>query len=95
MAQRIVDQTGAPSEEGLAIVRLLSEGHTDDVIARHLGLSKRTYRRRFDKLMGELGATSRFQAGVLAARRGWISDPSASDSSNRSVNTGISEGGTR
>ena len=37
-----------------------------------LGVSLRTVRRRVADLMSELGAESRFQAGVEASKRGWI-----------------------
>lgn len=50
------------------VVELLSEGYTDEVAARKLGLSVRTYRRHVADLMQLLGARSRFQAGVLASR---------------------------
>lgn len=50
----------------------LAEGAKDEQIARTLGLSLRTVRRRVAGLMVELGADTRFQAGVEAARRGWI-----------------------
>jgi DNA-binding CsgD family transcriptional regulator/sugar-specific transcriptional regulator TrmB len=55
-----------------AIVRLLAEGHTDDVVARRLGVSVRTCRRLTADLMVRLDARSRFQAGVRAARAGWL-----------------------
>jgi DNA-binding NarL/FixJ family response regulator len=35
-------------------------------------MSVRTVRRRVADLMDDLGADSRFQAGVEAVRRGWI-----------------------
>jgi DNA-binding NarL/FixJ family response regulator len=35
-------------------------------------MSLRTVRRRVAELIEELGAQSRFQAGVEAVRRGWI-----------------------
>ena len=54
------------------LLELLAVGHKDEQIARTLGLSLRTVRRRVADLMTELGADSRFQAGVEAARRGWI-----------------------
>jgi DNA-binding NarL/FixJ family response regulator len=41
------------------------------VIARHLGVSGRTLRRRIAQVQEQLGATSRFQAGLRAGRRGW------------------------
>jgi DNA-binding Lrp family transcriptional regulator len=50
----------------------LSGGAKDEQIARALGLSVRTVRRRVADLMDELGASSRFQAGVEAVRRGWL-----------------------
>ena len=36
-----------------------------------LGVSGRTLRRRIAQVQEELGATSRFQAGLQAGRRGW------------------------
>jgi DNA-binding CsgD family transcriptional regulator len=50
----------------------LAGGAKDEQIARALDLSVRTVRRRVADLMDELGATSRFQAGVEAVRRGWM-----------------------
>jgi hypothetical protein len=50
----------------------LAGGAKDEQIARALGLSVRTVRRRVADLLGELGAGSRFQAGVEAVRRGWM-----------------------
>ncbi|WP_141892904.1 helix-turn-helix domain-containing protein [Microbacterium kyungheense] len=54
------------------VLRLLAAGLKDETVARHLGLSERTVRRRVADLMTRLGATSRFAAGVQSARRGWI-----------------------
>jgi DNA-binding CsgD family transcriptional regulator/sugar-specific transcriptional regulator TrmB len=59
------------------IVRLLAAGLKDEAIARRLGMSLRTARRHIADIMGELGAGSRFQAGVAAAVRGLIDDPGA------------------
>ncbi|MEV5977345.1 DNA-binding response regulator [Streptomyces sp. NPDC052114] len=53
--------------EARRILRALGAGHTDEVTARELGMSLRTYRRRVAELMAVLGATSRFQAGLRAA----------------------------
>ncbi|WP_231618715.1 helix-turn-helix transcriptional regulator [Nonomuraea sp. SBT364] len=55
------------------VLRLAAQGLCDDSIARQLGLSVRTVRARFADAMTELGAQSRFHAGVEAARRGWLS----------------------
>ncbi|WP_244925358.1 LuxR C-terminal-related transcriptional regulator [Georgenia faecalis] len=51
---------------------MLASGAKDETIARELGLSERTLRRRSSALLARLGAANRFQAGVQAARRGWI-----------------------
>lgn len=47
----------------------LAGGAKDEVIARRLGMSLRTCRRHISELLEELGASSRFQAGFLLARR--------------------------
>ena len=60
------------TDEERRIVGLLAEGLTDDAIARRLGLTRRTCRRRIRVLMERLGARSRFQAGALAAKAGWL-----------------------
>jgi DNA-binding CsgD family transcriptional regulator len=54
------------------ILTLMASGATDEAIARRLNLSRRTVVRRVATLLGRLGATTRFQAGVQAARRGWL-----------------------
>ncbi|GII57117.1 hypothetical protein Pth03_55060 [Planotetraspora thailandica] len=59
------------TEEERRIVSLLALGLPDEAIARQLDMSHRTVQRRIHALMIRLGASSRFQAGVLAARRGW------------------------
>jgi DNA-binding CsgD family transcriptional regulator/sugar-specific transcriptional regulator TrmB len=54
------------------LLQLLAHGHTDSSAATRLGLSERTCRRAMAELMERLGARSRFEAGLLAAREGWI-----------------------
>jgi DNA-binding NarL/FixJ family response regulator len=49
------------------LVTLLLSGLTDEAIARQLGLSHRTVQRRVAAFMADLGAHTRFQAGVKAA----------------------------
>ncbi|MEU8621234.1 LuxR C-terminal-related transcriptional regulator [Streptomyces sp. NPDC048623] len=51
----------------LSVLRLMAMGYTDDVVARRLGVSVRTCRRHIADLMEEMGANSRFEAGVAAA----------------------------
>ncbi|MFD7907500.1 LuxR C-terminal-related transcriptional regulator [Kitasatospora sp. NPDC059747] len=53
------------------IIKLLADGHTDEIVARRLDLSTRTTRRVVAELMGRLDARSRFQAGLRIAERGW------------------------
>ncbi|WP_152648272.1 helix-turn-helix domain-containing protein [Streptacidiphilus anmyonensis] len=60
------------SEEDVTLLQLLNAGLKDEAIARHLGLSQRTFRRRIADLVQRLGATNRFQAGTQAMRRGWL-----------------------
>ncbi|MFC0628099.1 helix-turn-helix transcriptional regulator [Kribbella deserti] len=59
-------------ERDREILTLMASGATDDAIARQLGLSRRTVVRRAAALLERLGATTRFQAGVQASRRGWL-----------------------
>ncbi|MBT2440932.1 helix-turn-helix domain-containing protein [Streptomyces sp. ISL-36] len=65
------DSRGLTAQEREAL-RLLSQGHTDEAIAKRLGVSPRTARRIAADVMELLGAKSRFQAGLLAAHRGWL-----------------------
>ncbi|MDQ1041765.1 hypothetical protein QFZ75_008267, partial [Streptomyces sp. V3I8] len=57
------------------IIRLMAQGHKDEVIARRLGMSLRTCRRRIAEIMTQLNATSRFQTGVNATRTGLLNPP--------------------
>lgn len=61
-----IDQTRA------AILRLMAEGEKDEAISRRLSISVRTCRRQIAEYMAQVGATSRFQAGVIAARAGHL-----------------------
>ena len=59
-------------EDARQLLTLLASGLKDDAIARQLGLSTRTMRRRIRTLLDDLSAANRFQAGVQATRRGWL-----------------------
>jgi DNA-binding Lrp family transcriptional regulator len=68
-----------PGEEGYLpdadtrrLLALLATGLTDEGIARTLGWSFRTTQRRLQRLMRDLDATTRFQAGMAARSRGWL-----------------------
>jgi DNA-binding CsgD family transcriptional regulator len=67
-----IDQTRA------AILRLMAEGEKDEAISRRLSISVRTCRRHIAEYMTQVGAASRFQAGVIAARNGHLDIPPAS-----------------
>lgn len=54
------------------ILGALRAGVTDEVAARDLTVSVRTYRRYVAEIMALLGASSRFQAGVRAAELGLL-----------------------
>jgi DNA-binding CsgD family transcriptional regulator/sugar-specific transcriptional regulator TrmB len=55
-----------------SIVQLLAQGLKDEAVAKRLGMSVRTCRRHIASLMQELGAESRFEAGVKASQLGLI-----------------------
>ncbi|MEV5317696.1 LuxR C-terminal-related transcriptional regulator [Streptomyces sp. NPDC052687] len=67
-----------PSPTGLTrtqeeALRLMAQGRTDESIAKSLGVSVRTARRLVGTVITSLDARSRFQAGVRAVQRGYLS----------------------
>jgi predicted transcriptional regulator len=66
------DDRTQPDEDTRCLLELLAAGLTDAAIARSQGWSERTTQRRIHRLMQELGAATRFQASLTAARRGWL-----------------------
>jgi sugar-specific transcriptional regulator TrmB/DNA-binding CsgD family transcriptional regulator len=72
--RRYVQPTGGDvlDESGGVLLRLLAAGLTDAAIARSTGMSLRTTQRRIQEVMRELGASTRFQAGLAARERGLI-----------------------
>ena len=64
--------SGRPSEIELAVIRVMSQGLTDETAAKRLAVSERTFRRYVTQVMDRLGATGRFQAGMRAVERGWL-----------------------
>ncbi|MDP4504013.1 LuxR family transcriptional regulator [Nonomuraea turcica] len=65
-------QENGLTRQQLSLLNLMAEGNTDEVCARKLGVSVRTERRLAAEILAALNAKSRFQAGVLAARAGWL-----------------------
>ncbi len=72
LAIRPGSSRGLTEEERKRTLEVLALGAKDEAVARQLGVSLRTVRRRVADLLDELGATTRFQAGMEAVRRGWI-----------------------
>ncbi|MBY8877420.1 helix-turn-helix transcriptional regulator [Actinacidiphila acidipaludis] len=68
----------ARSDTVRQVLRCLRLGLTDDVAARELSVSVRTYRRYVADIMALLGANSRFQAGAHASQRGLL-EPAGPD----------------
>lgn len=54
------------------LLAMLAEGMTDEAAAKRLGVSLRTVRRIMADLMDRLDAGSRFEAGIKAAKKGWL-----------------------
>ncbi len=59
-------------EQDRRILVLMATGLKDDAVARQLGMGTRTVSRRVGQLLALLDAKTRFQAGVAAAKRGWL-----------------------
>ncbi|MEU3505458.1 LuxR C-terminal-related transcriptional regulator [Streptomyces hundungensis] len=70
-AASVRDEHGLSPQESTTIT-LLAQGHTDEAIAKRLGVSQRTARRIATDLMERLEARSRFEAGVRAVQHGWL-----------------------
>lgn len=61
-----------PSSNELEVMRLIVSGMTDHTIARRLGISVITVRRRAASFRRRFGASTRIEAAVAAAKRGWL-----------------------
>ena len=61
-----------PTELDLEILSLLSQGLTTDAIARRVGVSERTVRRRLRSVADDIGVESSIEAVVHAVRAGLI-----------------------
>lgn len=72
VALHSLTEGGGREEMQHLLLTELASGARDEQIARRLGIGLRTVRRRVANLMVELGAETRFEAGVEAVRRGLI-----------------------
>jgi DNA-binding CsgD family transcriptional regulator len=74
-ARPVVPDTTGPADldpRDAEVLALLGTGLTDQAIARRLGVSLRTARRRIAGITARLHGSTRFQAGAAAAHRGWL-----------------------
>ncbi|MBP2326823.1 DNA-binding NarL/FixJ family response regulator [Kibdelosporangium banguiense] len=60
------------SQRERQVLDLLATAVKDEISARQMGVSLRTYRRYVAELLARLGAANRFQAAIVAKQRGWI-----------------------
>ncbi|WP_326665081.1 LuxR C-terminal-related transcriptional regulator [Streptomyces sp. NBC_00385] len=60
------------TDEDRELLTMLASGLKDEAMARRLDIHVHTVRRRITRLMQALNAETRFQAGVQAALRGWL-----------------------
>ena len=63
---------GAEDPEVVRTARLMAAGLKDAAMARHLGVTERTVRRRVAAVLAALNVESRFQAGIRAREVGWV-----------------------
>jgi DNA-binding CsgD family transcriptional regulator/sugar-specific transcriptional regulator TrmB len=69
---RATDEATGLTPTESTLLTLLAGGMTDEAAAKRLGVSLRTVRRQMASLMERLNASSRFEAGLRAAQRGWL-----------------------
>jgi DNA-binding NarL/FixJ family response regulator len=62
----------SPDKGDLEILRLTADGHTVEAVARRVGLSERTVRRRLRAVADGIGVDSTIEAVVYAVRSGHI-----------------------
>ncbi|UOZ06194.1 LuxR family transcriptional regulator [Amycolatopsis sp. WQ 127309] len=54
------------------VLAILCQADKDELGAREMGVSVRTFRKHVADVMAKLGAANRFQTALLAKERGWI-----------------------
>ncbi|MGH9246665.1 MAG: helix-turn-helix transcriptional regulator [Acidimicrobiales bacterium] len=63
-------EAGPRAADERTVLTLLAAGLKDEAIARRLGVSKHTVRRRINAILQRLGVTTRFQLGLALGRQG-------------------------
>ena len=66
------DQTDGLPDAQRRVLEQMVVGLSDEAIARQQNVSVRTVRRHVNAIYRELNVSSRFAAGVAAAKRGWL-----------------------
>lgn len=66
------DGEGMPPHQELEVMAFVVKGMSDRSIARQLGMSVTTVRRRVRRFCTRLGVSTRIEAGMEARRRGWL-----------------------
>ena len=61
-----------PSEADRQILAMLQQTPKDEVAARQLNMSVRTFRRHVSELMTRTGAANRFQLALISKEQGWL-----------------------
>lgn len=66
------ENKGLLSNREIEIIRLVALGYTNDRIAHHLHLSKRTVEAHLTHIFNKLKVNSRTEAALFAQQKGWI-----------------------
>lgn len=66
------DDEEVPTKEEIEVMHLVVAGLSDHTIARRLGISIRTVRRRARSFCKRMDAATRIEAAAIAIRRGWL-----------------------
>ncbi|MEU8819639.1 helix-turn-helix transcriptional regulator [Actinoplanes sp. NPDC048796] len=72
--RELSDGTSGRDARTREILRMMAVGMKDETIARVLDISRRTVQQHISDVGVQLGARTRFQIAVLAAKRGWLND---------------------
>lgn len=65
-----------PPQDEITVMQAVLDGYKDQAIARHLGISIITVRRRVGRYLKRIGAKNRIQGTVVGVLLGWLTlDP--------------------
>jgi DNA-binding NarL/FixJ family response regulator len=82
VAGHVIDRARTPQQDGsrrsalsasqVAILRLISRGHSNREIAAEVHLSENTVKTHIQEIFRKLGVRNRVEAAILAGKSGWI-----------------------